>query len=80
MIFTNASDARKLALQKQTTEYAETISKIREQASKGEFVLYLYNSPLRQNTVDELRKNGFEVIDCPSVTIQKDSLYHIIKW
>ena len=80
MIFTNASDARKLALEKQITEYAETIGRIREKAIEGEFILYLYNSPLQQITVDELRKNGFEVIACPSITIQKDNLYHIIKW
>lgn len=52
---------------------------IRECASVGFYHLDLY-LPLDGRQIDELKKRGFEVLDHGSLTIQKDNLYHTIKW
>lgn len=75
-----ATDARNLSSQLFDAEYDETISKIQEQAKKGNFILYIYNSSLSLNTIRALEKNGFEVKNSSSIEVQRDSIYHVICW
>lgn len=75
-----ADQAREISTRRSSTEYDETINRIRAKAQFGVRALYLYNSPLSEATIEKLRENGFSVFNAPSISIQKDGLYHSISW
>lgn len=75
-----ADQAREISTRRSSTEYNETINRIRAKAQSGDRTLHLYNSPLSDATIEKLRENGFSVFNAPSIAIQKDGLYHSIIW
>lgn len=50
-----------------------------EAAQKGEKELDL-RTPLADSIIEELKLRGFKVINWSGVAIQKEGLYHRIKW
>lgn len=75
-----AEDARMLVQKVYMAEYDEVIEKIKAEAKKGNFVLYIYNSGLSKQTVEALKSSRFSVEYCSPAYIQKESLYQIISW
>ena len=75
----NADQARKIVDSLSDNELHDILVDIKLKAEHGKSVLHIYK-PIKNNTVDRLKQKGFEVINAPSIAIQKDSLYYSIYW
>ena len=75
----DAKQAKQLAKESNGKEVMEIIADIKAEAAKGKYKLYV-SRYLKPETVEILQQRGFEVSDEPSIAIQKDNLYHTIKW
>ena len=75
----NAQQAKQIVDSLYIDELHNILVDIKAKAEQGETVLHIYE-PLKSNTVSDLKNRGFEVINQPSISIQKDNLYYSIYW
>ena len=75
----DAKTAKELAMSAVKGETNDILHEIKNQALKGKHILYM-SKPLKSLTVESLRARGFHVSEESSIAIQKDNLYHIIRW
>jgi len=75
----DAKSAKELTESTMKGELNDVLTEIRDQALRGKYVLYM-SRPLKKLTVESLRAKGFNVSDESSIAIQKDNLYHTIRW
>ena len=75
----DAQSARELTASAMNGEINGVLTEIRDQALKGKYILYM-SRPLKKLTVESLRAQGFNVSEESSIAIQKDKLYHTIRW
>jgi hypothetical protein len=74
-----AADAKTLIVNVFNTELESVLRSIYDEALKGENELFIYFS-LNKKTVSTLNQKGFKIENVPNIAIQKDGLYHVIRW
>lgn len=75
----SANDARLLKQNINDGKLYSILESIYSNALKGQRYLTSY-SYIPREIQDELKKRGFEIEDTPSIAVQKDGVYHYIKW
>lgn len=75
----NAYEARKTVDSLYSDELHNILMDIKSKAQQSQNVLHIYK-PLKDKTVDALKDKGFDVITYPSIVIQREQLYHSIRW
>jgi hypothetical protein len=75
----DAKQAKEIVDSLHTDELHNILVDIRAKAEKGETVLHVYNF-IKTKTRDALIEKGFEIIDHPSISIQKEGLYYSVYW
>jgi hypothetical protein len=75
----NAEQAKQIADSLYVNELHNILVEIKKKAEQGETVLYLYKT-IKAKTKQVLREKGFEVVDEPSIAIQREGLYYSIRW
>lgn len=75
----DAEKANELASKPKFDELNAVLSHIYDIAQSKGKQLYLY-TPYSKETIEELRKRKFTVIESSSIDIQKSNLHYTIKW
>lgn len=75
----DVNKARELVDKKNKDELKRTLTLIKDQAEQGKYELYVF-TPLKTSTKKDLITKGFTVSDSNGISVQKDGVYHIIRW
>lgn len=75
----DAEQAKQIVDSLPDNELHNIIADIKAKAKKGETVLHVYVS-LKVTTKQELIRMRFRVVDCPSIAVQKEGIFHSIYW
>ena len=75
----NAEQAKQIVDSLYTDELHNILVDIKNKAEQGETVLHIYKS-IKPKTKQVLTEKGFNVVDQPSIAIQKDGLYYSVYW
>ncbi|MEM7485049.1 MAG: hypothetical protein AAF348_07555 [Bacteroidota bacterium] len=74
-----ASQAREYSSGIFEQELKATYKLIKEEAKKQKTTAFVYKQ-LEKSTIEILEEDGFHVHDASDICVQRDSLYHTIKW
>ena len=74
-----AKRAREISEKNMPNEIAEIIVGIKLQAGRGKTELDV-TKLLQEGTLNILKSRGFDVISYPTVSVEKDGIYHTIMW
>ena len=77
--FFTAKRAREISEKNMPNEIAEIIVGIKLQAGRGKTELDV-TKLLQEGTLNILKSRGFDVISYPTVSVEKDGIYHTIMW
>lgn len=77
--FFTAKKAREISEKNMPNEIAEIIVGIKLQAGKGKTEVDV-TKLLQEGTISILKSRGFEVISYPTVSVEKNGIYHTIMW
>ena len=77
--FFTAKRAREISEKNMPNEIADVIVGIKLQAGRGKTELDV-TKLLQEGTLNILKSRGFDVISYPTVSVEKNGIYHTIMW